>query len=204
MKFRNITILAAEFAILVFVAGSVVALARNSHDFLLAKRQAVLRPLLPDMPIELSGTGDQTAILLGDWDRSGPAGALARGRTAVLALKLPPHRPSILTLSGWFPAPSRFVRRIELSLDGRSIGSLSVAGPPGGARCRWSVVLPPATTTLSLLRFSSEPAGAETRFQNEPMLGLVSVGLTRAATMPRCDGGAALALAGERNDGPAD
>jgi hypothetical protein len=203
MRFRSIVILAAEFAILVFVAGSVVALARNSQDFLLAKRQAELRQLLPDMPVELSGTGSQTAILLGDWDRSHPDGALARGRTAVLALNLPPHRPSILTFSGWFPARSRFVRRIELSLDGRSIGSLSIAAPAGGAQCHWSVALPPATKTLLLLRFTNSTAASDARFHSGPMLGLKSISSTRAASMPRCDGGAALTVAGGRNDGSA-
>ena len=196
MKPTAIIFLSIEAGLLILILGSFAFLSTHSRDFLLAKRQATLPMLQPGVAVAFSEASDGDGTLLGNWDRSRPPGALAKERTAVLALKLPEGHASILTFDGRFLASAGVARGVDVALDDQSVATLAVSNLSSDAECSWSIMVPPPATALSLLRFTVAPAaftiGQKAPDQNRLMLGLAAMTMTTTAATARCDGGAGL------------
>ncbi|HVY50161.1 MAG TPA: hypothetical protein VHA07_01230 [Devosia sp.] len=145
-------ILAIEFLLLAFYAGSALAFFRYSQDFILASRSQTLPPLEMGETVALASSGPDDGMLLGGWTRE-TAGIRAGNARPELALRLPRDAAAI-TFSGEFAFSPQGGQHIDVLLDGHALATIEASGPPGTHACRWSLVLPPADRDISVLTFA--------------------------------------------------
>lgn len=197
MSNRANLILAVEIFLLAIYAGSAFALARNSHDFILARREQALSPLSAGATLAFANLGDNDPVLLGGWARE-PWGVRATTGRPELALKLPAG-PTSIALSGRLTIPDAGGQHVVVLFDGRPVATLAATGPIGDAECRWSLALPTPAADLSVLTFVATRSASPHELGTGPgtirtSLALERLQLDAGDAVPTCAGAASLTV----------